>query len=99
MLLRNVVKQEDVDDPISVSAFPPCSLARAAPANAFINTPPPQTEVEQILARTRAEKLTKIYNLPAFSTALEFLTMFALSTGRLLRVQSPSPSFPHFPPD
>jgi nuclear GTP-binding protein len=28
----------------------------------------------------------KIYNLPMFSSTLEFLTMFALSTGRLLKV-------------
>ena len=32
VLLRNVVKPEDVDDPISVGSFPPCSLARATPA-------------------------------------------------------------------
>ncbi|KAH8995964.1 P-loop containing nucleoside triphosphate hydrolase protein [Lactarius akahatsu] len=63
VLLRNVVKPEDVDDPISV--------------------------VEQILARTQADKLTKIYNLPTFTTALEFLTMLALSTGRLLRGGTP----------
>lgn len=63
VLLRNVVKPEDVDDPISV--------------------------VEQILARTQAEKLMKIYNLPTFNTALEFLTMLALSTGRLLRGGTP----------
>ncbi|KAH9054871.1 P-loop containing nucleoside triphosphate hydrolase protein [Lactarius vividus] len=63
VLLRNVIKPEDVDDPISV--------------------------VEQILARTQAEKLMKIYNLPTFNTALEFLTMFALSTGRLLRGGTP----------
>ncbi|KAI9457235.1 P-loop containing nucleoside triphosphate hydrolase protein [Lactarius psammicola] len=63
VLLRNVIKPEDVDDPISV--------------------------VEEILARTQAEKLMKIYNLPTFNTALEFLTMLALSTGRLLRGGTP----------
>ena len=29
----------------------------------------------------------KIYNLPSFTTVLEFLTMLALNTGRLLRVR------------
>ena len=28
----------------------------------------------------------KVYNLPTFNTAIEFLTMLALTTGRLLRV-------------
>ena len=48
---------------------------------------PPQT-VEQILARTRVERLTKIYNLPTFNTTLEFLTMLALV---------PAASFPPLP--
>jgi nuclear GTP-binding protein len=64
VLLRNVVKPEDIDDPISV--------------------------VEEILARTQTERLMKIYDLPLFSSTLEFLTMLSLSTGRLLKV-SPSP--------
>ncbi|KAI0288760.1 P-loop containing nucleoside triphosphate hydrolase protein [Russula brevipes] len=59
VLLRNVVKSEDVDDPMSV--------------------------VEEILARTQTEVLMRIYNLPTFSSTLEFLTMLALSTGRLLQ--------------
>ncbi|KAI0294117.1 P-loop containing nucleoside triphosphate hydrolase protein [Multifurca ochricompacta] len=63
VLLRNVVKPEDIDDPISV--------------------------VEQILARTQTEKLMKIYNLPAFNSTLEFLTMLALSAGRLLKGGTP----------
>ncbi|KAF8264403.1 P-loop containing nucleoside triphosphate hydrolase protein [Lactarius quietus] len=63
VLLRNVVKPEDVDDPITV--------------------------VEEILARTQLDKLMKIYDLPTFSTTLEFLTMLALSTGRLLRGGTP----------
>jgi hypothetical protein len=47
--------------------------------------------VEEILARTEAERLMKIYNLPTFSSTIEFLTMLALSTGRLLKVHlSPS---------
>ncbi|KAI0274481.1 P-loop containing nucleoside triphosphate hydrolase protein [Russula aff. rugulosa BPL654] len=63
VLLRNVVKPEDVDDPISV--------------------------VEEILARTQTERLMKIYNLPTFTSTLEFLTMLALSTGRLLKGGTP----------
>ncbi|KAF8491749.1 P-loop containing nucleoside triphosphate hydrolase protein [Russula emetica] len=63
VLLRNVVKPEDVDDPISV--------------------------VEEILARTQTERLMKIYDLPMFYSTLEFLTMLALSTGRLLKGGTP----------
>lgn len=63
VLLRNVVKPEDVDDPISV--------------------------VEEIVARTQVDKLMRIYNLPSIATVLEFLTMLALSTGRLLRGGTP----------
>ncbi|KAI0067448.1 P-loop containing nucleoside triphosphate hydrolase protein [Artomyces pyxidatus] len=63
VLLRNVVKVEDIDDPITV--------------------------VEQILARTEVEKLMKIYNLPIFTSTLEFLTMLSLSTGRLLKGGTP----------
>ncbi|KAF8465798.1 P-loop containing nucleoside triphosphate hydrolase protein [Russula ochroleuca] len=63
VLLRNVVKPEDIDDPISV--------------------------VEEILARTQTERLMKIYDLPLFSSTLEFLTMLSLSTGRLLKGGTP----------
>ena len=63
VLLRNVVKVEDVEDPIAV--------------------------VEEILLRTPRETLQKIYNLPEFGTTLEFLTMLALSTGRLLKGGTP----------
>ncbi|EEB89799.1 hypothetical protein MPER_12069 [Moniliophthora perniciosa FA553] len=61
--LRNVVKVEDVDDPIAV--------------------------VEEILARTAKETIQKIYNLPDFSATLEFLTMLALTSGRLLKGGTP----------
>jgi nuclear GTP-binding protein len=44
--------------------------------------------VEEILARTEHEMLQKIYNLPQFTSTLEFLTMLALSKGRLLKVCS-----------
>ncbi|ESK89938.1 hypothetical protein Moror_786 [Moniliophthora roreri MCA 2997] len=63
VLLRNVVKVEDVDDPIAV--------------------------VEEILARTAKETVQKIYNLPDFSATLEFLTMLALTSGRLLKGGTP----------
>lgn len=42
--------------------------------------------VEEILARTAHEEVQKIYNLPEFTSTLEFLTMLALSSGRLLKV-------------
>lgn len=63
VLLRNVVKVEDIEDPIAV--------------------------VEEILERTEHEVLRKIYNLPQFSSTLEFLTMHALSSGRLLKGGTP----------
>uniref|UniRef100_A0A8H7XRC6 CP-type G domain-containing protein n=1 Tax=Psilocybe cubensis TaxID=181762 RepID=A0A8H7XRC6_PSICU len=63
VLLRNVVKVEDVEDPIAV--------------------------VEEILSRTPPETLQKIYNLPEFTSTLEFLTMLALSNGRLLKGGTP----------
>ncbi|THH01610.1 hypothetical protein EW026_g1109 [Hermanssonia centrifuga] len=63
VLLRNVVKVEDVEDPIEL--------------------------VEEILQRSDREALQKIYNLPEFSNTLEFLTMLALITGRLLKGGTP----------
>ena len=80
VLLRNVVKPEDVDDPISVGgcASPP------SPLRDLISELSP---VEEILARTQTERSMKIYDLPTFSSTLQFLTMLALSTGRLLKVR------------
>ncbi|KAF5352950.1 hypothetical protein D9758_007890 [Tetrapyrgos nigripes] len=63
ILLRNVVKVEDVDDPIAV--------------------------VEEILLRTDKSTLQKIYNLPDFTSTLEFLTMLAMTSGRLLKGGTP----------
>ncbi|KIK69019.1 hypothetical protein GYMLUDRAFT_35060 [Collybiopsis luxurians FD-317 M1] len=63
VLLRNVVKVEDVDDPIAV--------------------------VEEILIRTEKETIQKIYSLPDYNATLEFLTMLALSSGRLLKGGTP----------
>ena len=84
VLLRNVVKPEDVDDPISVGALRTCYFPHS------LNTPI-KKKVEEIVARTKVDKLMKIYNLPSFTTVLEFLTMHALNTGRLLRAR---PLFP-----
>ncbi|KAF9545042.1 P-loop containing nucleoside triphosphate hydrolase protein [Agrocybe pediades] len=63
VLLRNVVKVEDVEDPIAV--------------------------VEEILLRTSPATLQKIYNVPEYTSTLEFLTMLALSNGRLLKGGTP----------
>ena len=63
VLLRNVVRVDDVADPIAV--------------------------VEEIVARTEVEALQRIYNLPAFGSTLEFLTMVALSAGKLLKGGTP----------
>lgn len=68
--LRNVMKVEDIEDPIEV--------------------------VEEILARVDPEAMSKIYNLPpnpgsetGFGSTLEFLTMLALTSGRLLKGGTP----------
>jgi hypothetical protein len=50
--------------------------------------------VEEILARAETKRLMKIYNLPTFSSMLEFLTMPVLNTGRLLKVSYVS-IYPH----
>jgi hypothetical protein len=82
VLLRNIVKPGDVDDPISVGRS---SLLRAP----LLDPNSSPLLVDEILARTQTEGLMKIYDLPTFSSTLEFLTMLALSTGRLLKA-SPS---------
>ncbi|PCH34588.1 nucleoside triphosphate hydrolase protein [Wolfiporia cocos MD-104 SS10] len=63
VLLRNVVKVEDIEDPIAL--------------------------VEEIVARTDHEALQKLYKLPTIETTLQFLTMLALTTGRLLKGGTP----------
>jgi len=63
VLLRNVVKVEDLDDPVELA--------------------------EEIVNRTDPETLKKIYNLPQTSSTLEFLTMLALTSGRLLKGGTP----------
>ncbi|KAM6499506.1 P-loop containing nucleoside triphosphate hydrolase protein [Amanita muscaria] len=66
VLLRNVVKVEDIEDPNAV--------------------------VEEILSRTPRETVQKLYKLPEFSSTLEFLTMLALTTGKLLKGGTPDVS-------
>ncbi|OSD02264.1 P-loop containing nucleoside triphosphate hydrolase protein [Trametes coccinea BRFM310] len=63
VLLRNVVKVEDIEDPVVI--------------------------VEEILSRTDRTVLKKLYNVEEFSSTLEFLTMVALTTGRLLKGGTP----------
>ena len=49
----------------------------------------PLAVIDQILLKTGTQKLQSIYNLPEFNTALEFLTMLALSAGRLHKGGTP----------
>lgn len=49
----------------------------------------PVALVQQILSRTDRELLKKIYKLPHVEETLEFLTMVALTTGRLLKGGAP----------
>ena len=92
VLLRNVVKPEDVDDPISIGTVAVLSPHLSLPTQSSIKKI--KKKVEEILARTQADKLMKIYNLPTFNTTLEFLTMLALSTGRLLKARLPFLTLP-----
>lgn len=83
VLLRNVVKTEDIEDPIAVGESFRSVLAVNNQSHiiSFL--------VEEILLRTERATLQKIYGLPEFSNTLEFLTMLALSSGRLLKVNFP----------
>ncbi|KAI0327889.1 P-loop containing nucleoside triphosphate hydrolase protein [Cubamyces sp. BRFM 1775] len=63
VLLRNVVKVEDIDDPVKI--------------------------VEEILGRTDPAVVKKLYNVEDYTSPLEFLTMVALTTGRLLKGGTP----------
>ena len=46
--------------------------------------------VDEILSRTDHEAIKKIYNLPQVGSTVEFLTMLALVSGRLLKVHTNS---------
>lgn len=47
-----------------------------------------RTTVEAIVARTPPELLRKIYKIPEYNSPLEFLTLAALTNGRLLKVRT-----------
>lgn len=79
ILLRNVVKVEDIEDPIAVGGLLGTNTVEVSITDLAVS-------VEEILARTEHEILQRQYSLPQFSSTLEFLTMLALSSGRLLKV-------------
>ncbi|KAH0835746.1 P-loop containing nucleoside triphosphate hydrolase protein [Lanmaoa asiatica] len=83
ILLRNVVKVEDIEDPIAVGE----SFCSILAVDSRSHTIP--CLVEEILLRTERATMQKIYGLPEFSNTLEFLTMSALSSGRLLKGGTP----------
>jgi len=63
-MLRNVVRVDEIVDPVAV--------------------------VEQIVKRTDQETLSKIYSIPSeWSSTIEFLTMLALTSGKLLKGGTP----------
>jgi len=76
IFLRNVVKVEDIEDPLTVGGWQwlPYSFHWC-------------TVVEEIVARTPPELLQSIYKIPEYNSALEFLTVVALTNGRLLKVR------------
>ena len=87
--LRNVMKVEDVEDPIEVGqfAFFPCVQRRRLMSS---------YSVEEILHRVPPETIQRLYNLPPteagqtpFGSTLEFLTMLALTSGKLLKGGTP----------
>jgi hypothetical protein len=42
--------------------------------------------VEEVVDRTPPDTLRKLYKIPEYNSTLEFLTMLALTNGRLLKV-------------
>lgn len=52
----------------------------------YITVPTTYRPVEEIVGRTPPETLQKIYKIPEYNSTLEFLTMLALTNGRLLKV-------------
>jgi nuclear GTP-binding protein len=101
VLLRNVVKVEDVEDPIAVGTSRPFLWLLTSPHFTLLSLLLPfyfyfiqrslliSSSVEEILSRTSPETLKKIYDLPPHSNTLEFLTMLALASGRLLKGGTP----------
>ena len=80
ILLRNVVKVEDIPDPIAVGE------GLNTRASNFYSLLRCDSTVEQILLKTDHAKLSEVYKLPQFSSTLEFLGMLAMTNGRLLKV-------------
>lgn len=74
------MKVEDVEDPIAVGEQRYSIYLDLS----FNDTP----TVEEIVARTPPETLQKIYKIPEYHSTLEFLTMLALTNGRLLKVRT-----------
>jgi hypothetical protein len=81
MFLR---KPEDVDDPISVGRCAPLPALRDRDLGLGLSL------VEEILARTETERLMKIYNLPTFSSMLEFETIEHATSSKLDPSTAPS---------
>lgn len=79
VLLRNVVKVEDLDDPVALGM----SFGSSAQSSYHSLRP----TVEEIIDRTDHETLMKIYNVPQIGSTIEFLTMLALVSGRLLKAR------------
>ncbi|KAH9025532.1 hypothetical protein EDB85DRAFT_1982560 [Lactarius pseudohatsudake] len=80
VVLRNVVKPEDLDEPTSDDAF-------FLPSRLRSNTSPPH--VTEILAPTQTEEPMKVYNLPILNTTPEFTKMLALVSSMGLNPDHP----------
>lgn len=48
-----------------------------------------RSTVEEILTRTPPSTIRKLYNLPEYGSTIEFLTMLAMTSGRLLKGGTP----------
>ncbi|KAH8828059.1 P-loop containing nucleoside triphosphate hydrolase protein [Flagelloscypha sp. PMI_526] len=82
MLLRNVVKVESIDDPIAV-VEQILARTRASTLRNIYNLPPPDeptTQDDEMIDEEERDRLTD---------TLEFLTMVALTGGRLLKGGTP----------
>jgi nuclear GTP-binding protein len=84
ILLRNVVKVEDISDPIAVGENEVFLHYWIELIDKIVAT----YIVEQILLKTEHSKLAEIYNLFQFTSTLEFLTMLAMTAGRLHKVKT-----------
>lgn len=85
IILRNVVKVEDVEDPIAVGTFSAIFHPFSSSCSLSCHSQP----VEEVSDRTTPALLCKIYDLPEFNSTLEFLAMLALKNGKLLKGGTP----------